>query len=210
MTNPQNTKPFDLEIAKKGHPLIRRDDGNVKFIAHVPEAHEIQRIIVMKGNGSIYTCSDNGRVFPYNESDGDLFLDPLGYCEGKPVFAGDILTGIEDNKVYYRQEFIASIGTVCFDKFKWPSNDPVIETKMKYSELYDAYNPRPGVWDSEGCLNLANAAIARAIKDGDVIPDMIVHELAGKAFERRSYNGNKSFNDHMEDILNEYIKELRK
>lgn len=39
-------KPFDLEKAKSGHPLITRDGRKAKFITHVPECREYEQVIV--------------------------------------------------------------------------------------------------------------------------------------------------------------------
>ena len=38
-------KPFDLEAAKRGEPIQCRDGRPVKFIGHVPEAHDHNRIV---------------------------------------------------------------------------------------------------------------------------------------------------------------------
>ena len=39
MNIPPNTKPFSLEFAQQGHPLITRDGRNAKFIAYVSEVY---------------------------------------------------------------------------------------------------------------------------------------------------------------------------
>ena len=39
-------KPFNLEAAKAGAPLVTRDGRPAKFIAHVAEAHPSQRLLV--------------------------------------------------------------------------------------------------------------------------------------------------------------------
>ena len=40
-------KPFDLEAAKAGAPIVTRDGRPAKFIAHVAEAHPSQRLLVL-------------------------------------------------------------------------------------------------------------------------------------------------------------------
>lgn len=41
-------KPFDLEAAKRGEPIQTRGGRPVNFIAHVPEAEESDRIVVLE------------------------------------------------------------------------------------------------------------------------------------------------------------------
>ena len=36
-------KPFDLEAAKRGEPIVTRGGEAAKFIAHVPDADKIGR-----------------------------------------------------------------------------------------------------------------------------------------------------------------------
>lgn len=71
-------KPFNLEEAKAGEPLITREGESVKFICVEPDAHEDTRLLVLR----------NGRVLPlyidgtYNgpqakfTSSGDVFMAP--------------------------------------------------------------------------------------------------------------------------------------
>ena len=53
-------KPFDLELAKQEHRLLM-DGEPVQFVAHVPEADESQRVIVLKQNSFISTRGEDGR-----------------------------------------------------------------------------------------------------------------------------------------------------
>lgn len=39
-------KPFNLEAAKRGEPIVTRDGRKARFIAHVPEAGEAYRVVV--------------------------------------------------------------------------------------------------------------------------------------------------------------------
>ena len=49
-------KPFNLEEAKAGKPLITRDGRDAKFIAHVPEAKESFRILFLTGENVFAVC----------------------------------------------------------------------------------------------------------------------------------------------------------
>jgi hypothetical protein len=59
MRNKQSI-PFDLELAKAGHPILFWGD-EAEFVAHVPKAHESQRVVVVrKCDGTIYATSETG------------------------------------------------------------------------------------------------------------------------------------------------------
>lgn len=55
------TKPFDLEAAKRGEPILwnRRP---AKFLLHVPEADEDSRVIVLF-EGSVFSTYENGGAY---------------------------------------------------------------------------------------------------------------------------------------------------
>jgi hypothetical protein len=67
-------KPFNLEAAKRGEPIVCRDGTPAKFIAHVPEANDGRRLIVLISN-FIFTHFENGREYP-SDTDRDLFMAP--------------------------------------------------------------------------------------------------------------------------------------
>ena len=71
-------KPFDLEAAKAGAPLVTRDGRPAKFIAHVAEAHPNQRLLVLVG-GAVCRHFEGGRCMlnPGDESPYDLFMAPV-------------------------------------------------------------------------------------------------------------------------------------
>ena len=53
-------KPFDLEAAKRGNPILW-NKRPAKFVAHVPEAAEFYRVVVLLENGQIGTVTENGK-----------------------------------------------------------------------------------------------------------------------------------------------------
>ncbi len=71
-------KPFDLEAAKAGAPIVTRDGRPAKFIAHVAEAHPNQRLLVLVG-GAVCRHFEEGRCMlnPDSESPYDLFMAPV-------------------------------------------------------------------------------------------------------------------------------------
>ena len=70
-------KPFDLEAAKAGAPIVTRDGRPAKFIAHVAEAHPGQRLLVLVG-GAVCKSFEDGRHLSISggDSEYDLFLAP--------------------------------------------------------------------------------------------------------------------------------------
>ena len=70
-------KPFDLEAAKRGEPIVNRDGAPVTFVAHVPEAVPASRVIVLCDNGVIQTLYENGIFYsPTREDFRDIFMAP--------------------------------------------------------------------------------------------------------------------------------------
>lgn len=69
-------KPFDLEAAKRGEPIITRDGRPVKFIAHVPEARAAHRVVIVDvAAGYIGIRHENGMWGESPRKD-DLFMAP--------------------------------------------------------------------------------------------------------------------------------------
>ena len=71
-------KPFDLQAAKAGAPLVTRDGRPAKFIAHVGEAQPSQRLVVLI-DGGVYTKFESGGYSksPAHVSPNDLFMAPI-------------------------------------------------------------------------------------------------------------------------------------
>lgn len=59
------TKPFDLEAAKAGAPLVTRDGRKARFIGHVPKARKLHRVVVILENEDAVTSY--GEHGGYNE-----------------------------------------------------------------------------------------------------------------------------------------------
>lgn len=71
-------KPFDLEAAKSGKPIVCRDGTPAKFIAHVPETSKDSRVIVLIKR-VIYAVDEGGKcVRMKNKTDPlDIFMAPI-------------------------------------------------------------------------------------------------------------------------------------
>jgi hypothetical protein len=69
-------KPFSLDAAKRGEPLVTRNGVSARFIAHVPEAGRPYRVLVLiTGRGVPSSHYEDGRMTA-NTSDADLFMAP--------------------------------------------------------------------------------------------------------------------------------------
>ena len=67
-------KPFDLEAAKRGEPICDRAGNPVRFIAHVPEAtNPGKRVIVLTLDEAISLHYENG-AYALSDCDYDLFM----------------------------------------------------------------------------------------------------------------------------------------
>jgi hypothetical protein len=71
-------KPFNLELAKAGHPIVTRSGSKVEFIAHVPHADASENNVVCVSEGQIHLFKENGRFFSVSKDDSywDLFMVP--------------------------------------------------------------------------------------------------------------------------------------
>lgn len=70
-------KPFDLEAAKRGEPLVTRDGEAAYLIAHVPEFAEWHRIIVrISGKAHPVSAYENGSFCADSFYGHDLFMAP--------------------------------------------------------------------------------------------------------------------------------------
>ena len=70
-------KPFDLEAAKAGAPLVTRSGESVRFVAHVPDARQDMRVIAINSDLIIFTKHENGCYWFNQEHFSDLFMAPV-------------------------------------------------------------------------------------------------------------------------------------
>lgn len=88
-------KPFDLEAAKRGDPIQTRGGVPVKFIAHIPEANEIDRVVVYY-DGRVRTRFENGKFSKGAETaTADLVMAPkrTKYWANVYRFRGELRLG---------------------------------------------------------------------------------------------------------------------
>lgn len=71
-------RPFDLEKAKAGAPLVTRTGIPARFVAHVPDAEKTSKVVAkIADRGSCSCHQENGVCYLGQFKDSDLFLaDP--------------------------------------------------------------------------------------------------------------------------------------
>lgn len=80
-------KPFNLEAAKRGEPVVTRNEKPVIFGAHNPKAYDGQRVVVWIGR-KCRTCFENGMSFVDMETEDDLFMATVKKRREVLVLAG--------------------------------------------------------------------------------------------------------------------------
>ena len=104
-------KPFDLEAAKRGEPIMTRDGREAKFIAHVPEAAAAQQIVYLV-EGEIKTNWVTGERNKDVRYTTDLFMAPKKrtvwvnlYSDGEAFYhytqeeADDLDSGSKEDRI---------------------------------------------------------------------------------------------------------------
>lgn len=76
LPSPPNSRPFDLELALRGWPLINRHGNSVRLVAYVPDACAEQQIVFLT-QGAVYAGHKDGRFTHDKETCLDLFLATL-------------------------------------------------------------------------------------------------------------------------------------
>lgn len=70
-------KPFDLEAAKRGEPIVTRDGRKAKFVAHVPECDSLSRVYAfVEGDKAVNAYNEAGEYIPSGRALCDLFMAP--------------------------------------------------------------------------------------------------------------------------------------
>ena len=101
-------KPFNLEAAKEGKPIVTRDGQVAKFVAHVPEAREDQQLVILI-NGTVCTRSDTG-------------LSSVGWKT-----SGDLMMAEEEVTVYFNEYENGFLGSPVWDEKHLPTTPKVVK-----------------------------------------------------------------------------------
>lgn len=95
-------KPFDLQKALAGEPVITRKGRKVVRIAHFPEAHEMHRVVALvEGDLIPITHDEGGRNLSYNSTLHDLFMAPKKVTVWVVALSGDESHGTRCGGYFY-------------------------------------------------------------------------------------------------------------
>ena len=87
-------KPFNLEAAKRGEPIVTRDGREAKLIAYVPELMEGYGV-VYRIDGILYTAKVDGSVTETDKHRHDLFMGSTP----RPQWQQDLIDAAKAGKV---------------------------------------------------------------------------------------------------------------
>jgi len=166
MTAPIHTRPFDMSAAKAGAPYCCRDGSEATVLKWDCRDKDYPLVGVI---GTTDTAADWGFDGRHCMASISLVMTPLGYIDGKPVFAGDEIMDCE-----CLTKVSATPGDHDFKYCSWPAPEKVYpETLAHWDEFMDsidATGPRGGLTINERQVTaIANAALRHACESGQVI-----------------------------------------
>lgn len=96
-------KPFNLERALAGDPVVTRDGNTVVWISYCEKLKTI--VALLSGHGSFIYTTASGRVFNSTPSSFDLFMAPKTRTVKIFVYRheGHIISATEDQVEYYSE-----------------------------------------------------------------------------------------------------------
>lgn len=85
-------KPFDLQRAIVGDPLLTREGKTARFVAHLPECDNNYRVIaIVAGDGAATAYGEDGRMWRGEDRHNDLMMAP----KKRTVFANVWRDGLQ-------------------------------------------------------------------------------------------------------------------
>ena len=111
-------KPFNLEAAKRGEPIVTRDGRKAKFVAYVPEVKDEFKVIVyVEGTMNVLSYCDDGMYYSNCECATDLFMysPPMRSINGHE-YPEPVLEPLKCGQEYWLADFSVETFTI---KFRW-------------------------------------------------------------------------------------------
>lgn len=94
-------KPFNLERAKAGDPIVCRNGTPAKFIAHVPETSECSRVIGLS-DGLVFFYYENGFYAKDEPYVRDLFMAKKKRTVWINLYANEIYENEDQARMFSR------------------------------------------------------------------------------------------------------------
>ena len=197
-------RPFNLEQAKAGAPYGCMNEEYKAKILH----YSYDYMIGMYGYKDFSVDVDGARwdikgIMRASKTTGayDLVMIPLFLCQRKPVYMGDTLYDANDSPFQVELSHTQSM----IDGCSWEAPRVKVETRMTHDQLGAAWN--------DGCNTLravANAAISRAIEDGDVVASIDLEEFGMRVANATLNTFSYTLSDKSaRKLVNEVLKELK-
>jgi hypothetical protein len=167
---PEHTRPFDLAAAKAGAPYCCRSGQEATVLKWDCKNDDYPLVGISGSEDSVelWTTVGNYTARTDDPQAKDLVMLPLGFCEGKPVFAGDELIGYKTGN-----RFKVAPGAFNLDGCCWPLPKPSYpESAMNVGQLCSAYYAGGSVSAKQEIIafkRIANAAIRHALDAGQVV-----------------------------------------
>jgi hypothetical protein len=179
---PEHFKPFNREQAISGAPFGCKNGNKATVILW---ADDVLIGYVEAANGPhSMDWKNNGDARRDEWHRGcDLVMLPVDMLDDKPLFVGDKIM-VKDYEKEDHPWVPATVGPKTTQGaaklygWRWTSEEPEYpKTRMSPDDLYEIHRAQDAWKPRTAFLAVANAAIARAIQDGDVVPVAMLEKM---------------------------------
>lgn len=203
MNAPENTRPFSLNDAKAGAPVVCRNGDEATILKFDLRNTKYPLFGLYGPTDEVRTWNNKGEfIDDKQEHHIDIFMAPLGFIDGKPVFVGD---AIEDGGAGDWTPGVAHPANRIFTNCRWPApKREYPETLMRKEELHSIY---VSCEDNhlQTYIAVANSVLRHAIDAGQVLlPSEQVDPMKVAVAVRNAINaihGGRSFNPDIPAII---------
>lgn len=167
MSKLEFSRPFNLEHAKAGAPYCCRDGEDATILKWDCRDPNFPLVGIFGDSDDATEWSAAGQYNCQLNPEYDLVMLPLGFIDGKPVFVGDEIISERDGKAH-----VAYAEQRNFNGARWPSSTPaypVTRMQLKDFDIAIISSGSKECVDARAACAIANAAIAMALIDGDVV-----------------------------------------
>lgn len=106
-------KPFDLEAAMRGEPLVTRDGRKAKFVAYVQQSKGEKVIALI--DGDVFMFFENGCYCREGEDSDDLFMAPTPMLSiNGHEFPEPVREPLKEGQGYWLVDLTAHTGVVSY------------------------------------------------------------------------------------------------
>lgn len=185
MSKPEFSKPFNIEHAKAGAPILCADGCVPEILKYGTKLFGT----ITNDEGDEFAASWSlwgVKISGVLGSEKNLVMAPLGMIDGKPVFVGDAIEGLDISGDSWIELTAKPKDRVKGRYFRWPAPAKVYpETRMSIDELEAAFNSVSTEGSvSRGCRAIASAALRHAVDNGYLVTPEEANENALEHLQR--------------------------